>query len=1266
MPDAYTFDLATGRYVDPAGRPVAPAAVRATAEALQSRTLDEVAVLSQRLTAGDLAPAAWERQMATTLRDAHLTAAALAVGGWRQLPAYQDELTDRLTGEFTYLAGFRAALPELSDAQVAARGTLYAQGVWATYQQMRGALADQSGMDEERNVTDPAAESCGECDALERDDWVDLGTLPEVGTRECLANCRCEIEYRSTAGQGVEELALTGAVVRYSEDQPRVPAGQPGGGEWAGGSSPDGGTAPITGADPAETARLTAYLTNNGKDKRADRIKEDVVQTLEEAAAAAGFPTSAVAELMTGWGSGAGTGEAARLQSAGAAEFGVPTTALQGPQPAAEPAAQALLRTMYAATQADLAAKGITSITLYRGMLLKDVDLPPGIAAGASDAHANADFLMRPVSSWTIEPTYAQGFAHRGTAGESTAVVIQARVPASHILSTARTGLGSFNEREFVVLGSRSPVHVHTLDTSDGSLHLDKTLVSRHVIVEDPVNADWLLTLAATGTKAYNPDQPRDDHGRWTDDGGSAPADATAWFEDQASSVRAEDALQRRVADALGARIEALPGYDAERFAAWLTPPSALALTALRGWQVAADSAQAGLLQSAVAEQFHLPAASRDQLFPGQQALSPTQAYQYGLLAQAIHAETQAYLSARGVEAVNLYRGESWHPDQHPPAASASRNVTLAPLSSWTTTAADAGTYALRRTEPGRQPVVLSAAVPASRVFSTPMTGIGGYLDREIVVLGGSLPVQVQPVIPGHPVAPRAFNPDQPRDDHGRWTDGGGGGGGGASAAAATTPLWTPDPIPGREAAPRDDPAYAAHARALEQRIAGASPKEAAARAEAYLADHARQAHQMHLSVDLTGLPAAHAVPVAAEIARWMDAYPTVASSLESVTFLGARNFLAATDRGNGNSWASTQKGDILLNGKQLGPKSFAPNERHELEVTSGWAAAGLDGVRGIVAHELGHVTENHLLLHELIGLLPDGVKADHAALGQVTPSHTLSHYARSSPREAFAEAFAQRELAPRSQWDPYTHRLDALLTGHGGIGSWPSLNQLGRNVARAFNPDEPRLPAGGPGGGEWTAGGGGGAALGAQPPGASLSEVVHHTEALIAHQPIEHLYAFDDQGRVVYYEAGDKHSVGQTGAGNYEPRFQHATLLHNHPTVDNPGGSGLSEADVYTAIRHDVKAMIAVTTTHRYIAERPAAGWPDLAAFKQAVLSARGREEKKREVRYQALMQQPGADQTAAGTQRAWHESYRGFSAAVLDNGAMRRFKIPNRVEPR
>jgi hypothetical protein len=1098
MPAAYTFDLATGRYRDPAGALVAPAAVHAAAAALQSRTLDEVAVLSQRLADGDLSAAAWEAQMATTLRDAHLTATALAVGGWAQLPPYESDLIDRLTGEFEYLAGFRAALPDLSDAQQAARATLYAQGVWATYQQMRGALADQSGMDEERSVTDPAAASCAECDALEADDWVPLGTLPEVGERECLSNCRCGIEYRSTADQGVEELALAGAVAKYSDDQPR--------------------------------------------------------------------------------------------------------------------------------------------------------------------------------------------------------------------------------------------------------------------------------------------------------------------------------------------------------------------------------------------------------------------------------------------------------------------------------------------------------------------------------------------------------------DDHGRWTDAGGGGSGGA--AAETTPLWTPDPVPGREAAPRDDPAYAGHARALEQRIADAPAKEAAARAEAYLADHARQAHQMHLSVDLTGLPAAHAVPVAAEIARWMDAYPTVASSLESVTFLGARNFLAATDRGNGNSWASTQKGDILLNGKQLGPKSFAPNERHELEVTSGWAAAGLDGVRGIIAHELGHVTENHLLLHELIGLLPDGVKADHAALGKVTPSHTLSHYARSSPREAFAEAFAQRELAPRSQWDPYTHRLDALLTGHGGIGSWPSLTHLGRNVSRAYNPDEPRdergrwtsggegssddgaapagadsamstgahlatdpakgadwdqrmedhlgewggtqseevaamlkagvqqslgdalatqfggahggpfaggisahdfadvvvgswatgsaseaalevqraaadqaglqsalhtlpdrhwelagqyhdalraavssiyqatqtelrqagiteavlyrgmaipnadlapgfhggtrdvhlsmtaegrplsswttdaatarafaesvvaerqerhqpahtavvlqarfparrifstphngpgclkekevvvlggamrvrahtapvgdwrldrafevsgvlqldsdplnadwlrtrtwdawihghlvrtpaeltafliqtaagplpaflrtpaaralpaslraalgqpraynpdeprLPAGGPGGGEWTSSGGGGeAALGTQPPGASLSEVVHHTEALIAHQPIEHLYAFDDQGRVVYYEAGDKHSVGQTGASNYEPRFQHATLLHNHPTVDNPGGSGLSEADVYTAIRHDAKAMIAVTTTHRYIAERPAAGWPDLAAFKQAVLSARGREEKKREVRYQALMQQPGADQTAAGTQRAWHESYRGFSAAILDNGAMRRFKIPNRVELR
>jgi hypothetical protein len=750
MPAAYTFDLATGRYRDPAGALVAPAAVHAAAAALQGRTLDEVAVLSQRLADGDLSAAAWEAQMATTLRDAHLTATALAVGGWAQLPPYESDLVDRLTGEFEYLAGFRAALPDLSDAQQAARATLYAQSVWATYQQMRGALADQSGMDEERSVTDPAAASCAECDALEADDWVPLGTLPEVGERECLSNCRCGIEYRSTADQGVEELALAGAVAKYSDDQPRDDHGR-----WTdeGGSSASAahsGLPPLVPAIGDGTVNLPgeayAYIAAAapGGDLRDERTEERVrdatahdlgMRVQAQLGAASHFADAAAASawlrpLLVDWGNSARSPSILGLHEAVRQKFDLPAEAMRGIaiiQPT--PEQRALVDAIYANTQAHLAGAGVTALMLARGARVRDTLLPPGIVPdsdpGQRGQHENAPAMLAPLSSWTGSSLMAGQFtsflaqAPRDASVPRTRVQLTATVPAARIFSTGRTGLGEPRGSEYVVIGGPSDVRWHTFEAHQGFVYRRPSPAPAPAPVdEDPVSADWL----------------------------------------------------------------------------------------------------------------HIA------------------------------------------------------------------------------------------------------------------------LKRE-------------------PLVDRAFNPDQPRDDHGRWTDAGGGGS--ASAAAATTPLWTPDPIPGREATPRDDPAYAAHARALEQRIGDAPAKEAAARAEAYLADHARQAHQMHLSVDLAGLPAAHAVSVAAEIARWMDAYPTVASSLESVTFLGARNFLAATDRGNGNSWASTQKGDILLNGKQLGPKSFAPNERHELEVTSGWAAAGLDGVRGIIAHELGHVTENHLLLHELIGLLP-------------------------------------------------------------------------------------------------------------------------------------------------------------------------------------------------------------------------------------------------------------------------------------------------------
>jgi hypothetical protein len=43
---------------------------------------------------------------------------------------------------------------------------------------------------------DPRRPHIPDCPSLTRKAWVAIGTLPPIGERLCVWNCRCEIEYR--------------------------------------------------------------------------------------------------------------------------------------------------------------------------------------------------------------------------------------------------------------------------------------------------------------------------------------------------------------------------------------------------------------------------------------------------------------------------------------------------------------------------------------------------------------------------------------------------------------------------------------------------------------------------------------------------------------------------------------------------------------------------------------------------------------------------------------------------------------------------------------------------------------------------------------------------------------------------------------------------------------------------------------------------------------------------------------------------------------
>jgi len=113
--------------------------------------------------------------------------------------------------------------------------------------------------------------------------------------------------------------------------------------------------------------------------------------------------------------------------------------------------ADGMLSTMYMNTQQKLSGRFENdTVTLYRGMNVDHETYNSWEVGGAVKYQSN------PLSSWSSDISGAREYANGsdvvpGVRGY--AVVIAQRVHISRVLSTSITGLGSFNMREFVVIG---------------------------------------------------------------------------------------------------------------------------------------------------------------------------------------------------------------------------------------------------------------------------------------------------------------------------------------------------------------------------------------------------------------------------------------------------------------------------------------------------------------------------------------------------------------------------------------------------------------------------------------------------------------------------------------------------------------------------------------------------------------------------------------------------------------------------------------------
>lgn len=200
-PRGYRWNPTLKRYIAPNGRIVSAAQVRSALDDALRAMDGKARDLAAQLRSGAISLASFEREMRTLIKDVQLYGAAAAAGGWAQLDQSALGRVGSLTRiQYDYLHGFVqdvATGTQRLDGTLTVRASLYAQQGRRTFYKQMAVEMEEIGHDEERSIRH-ASDSCDGCIDAADQGWQPIGTLPEIGERDCLSRCKCTKEYRSS------------------------------------------------------------------------------------------------------------------------------------------------------------------------------------------------------------------------------------------------------------------------------------------------------------------------------------------------------------------------------------------------------------------------------------------------------------------------------------------------------------------------------------------------------------------------------------------------------------------------------------------------------------------------------------------------------------------------------------------------------------------------------------------------------------------------------------------------------------------------------------------------------------------------------------------------------------------------------------------------------------------------------------------------------------------------------------------------------------
>lgn len=156
-----------------------------------------VVAMTEALEAAKLKLGGWWQAMKAAVIPGHFAVALAVLNDPNPSPADLAAIAQQANRQVGFLAQFRQQLATgrqlLSGAP--ARSALYAHGIWASAMAVRAVQMMRNGYRFEKNIIG-IADHCFQCVDETSRGWVSIGSLIPVGSRTCLARCKCHLIYK--------------------------------------------------------------------------------------------------------------------------------------------------------------------------------------------------------------------------------------------------------------------------------------------------------------------------------------------------------------------------------------------------------------------------------------------------------------------------------------------------------------------------------------------------------------------------------------------------------------------------------------------------------------------------------------------------------------------------------------------------------------------------------------------------------------------------------------------------------------------------------------------------------------------------------------------------------------------------------------------------------------------------------------------------------------------------------------------------------------